>query len=295
MKKTSTYSTRTSYIAHTTNATHAAHAARTPQKRKHPVVFGIVSIAIILVVATVLITALSNVNKSTMPYDWSYLTWDDSSRPIYEEEGKYTSVLGVDVSSYDKDFDWEAAANDGISFTFIRIGWRGYTEGGLNTDEYFAQNYAGAKECGLDVGVYFFSSAITEEEAVEEAQFVLDQLDAVGAQLDLPVAFDLENVSDSQGRANNLSSSQASAIANAFCETIEAAGYETIIYGNISDLARYNESVTTKADRDVWLAEYETSTPSADFNFTIWQFSAYGYIEGISRNVDLDIMFIPTS
>jgi lysozyme len=292
MKKTATYSARTMHAAHAARAAHATHAT---QKRKHPVIFGIIAIVIILILATVLITALNNSNKSVMPYDWSYLSLDDSGRPVYEEEGKYTSVLGVDVSSYDKDFDWEAATNDGISFTFIRIGWRGYTEGGLNTDEYFTQNYTGAKESGLDVGVYFFSSATTEEEAKEEAQFVIDQLDSVDAQLDLPVAFDLENVSDSEGRANNLSSEQASAIANAFCETIESSGYETIIYGNISDLARYDKSVTTEANRNVWLAEYETSAPSADFNFAIWQFSAYGYIEGISRNVDLDIMFVPTS
>ena len=130
-----------------------------------------------------------------------------------------------------------------------------------------------------------------EAEAVEEAEFVLAQLSDIGAQLELPIVFDHERVSASNGRANNLSNAQASAIANAFCARIEAAGYQTMIYGNLRDLGRYNEDVT--ATREVWLAEYETHVPAARFPFSFWQYTDAGHINGINRNVDISIRFVP--
>ena len=266
-----------------------------PQKRKNSPAGFLVFALVVLAVIAFAVNALTKENNVFEPEPLTYpaenFMWDSNNRPTYFEEGAYTSELGVDVSEHNGEFDWHAAANDGMSFAFIRLGWRGYSEGILHVDEYFTRNYLGARSEGFDVGVYFFSSAINEAEAVEEAEFVLAQLSDIGAQLELPIVFDHERVSASNGRANNLSNAQASAIANAFCARIEAAGYQTMIYGNLRDLGRYNEDVT--ATREVWLAEYETHVPAARFPFSFWQYTDAGHINGINRNVDISIRFVP--
>lgn len=225
------------------------------------------------------------------PYDWANLTWENGI-PTYTVDGKVSSMFGVDVSTHDGAFDWETAAADGVEFAYIRLGWRGYTEGGLNVDDQFAANYAGARSQGLKVGVYFFSCAITPDEAREEADLVIDELASAGATLDLPIAFDFERIGSPDARTNHLKRAEVAAIANAFCERLEEAGYETIIYGNQRDLAFYQESVTD--DRRVWLAEYDTNHPTAQFDFCMWQFTSTGQLDGIGRNVDLDILFLNT-
>lgn len=248
-------------------------------------VFGLVGLAVVAVLVYLLF--LRDVYVS--PYNWKNLSWDEKNMPTYAEKGQVASRLGCDVSAYDGAFDWQAASRNGLDFTFIRLGWRGYTEGRLNVDGCFYQNLANAKAAGFDVGVYFFSSAITEEEAREEADFVLAELAIANVQPDLPIAFDLEPVPDAAGRANNLSPEQATAVANAFCRRIEAAGHQTAIYGNQHDLARFDNSATS--NRIVWLAEYEVEYPTAQRDFTIWQYTENGHIPGIERGVDLDIWF----
>lgn len=275
----------------------AKHAKQTPTKRSSNtrcsatlllLVLGIVVVFGLL--ANALFGFFSTGYQS--PYTWSNLKWYSSDRPTYTEKGQVASKLGIDVSAYDHDIDWEAVANDGIEFAIIRAGWRGYTEGGLHEDVNFRDNIAGAQEAGLQVGVYLFSSAINEAEAREEALFVISLLREVGVTPSLPVVFDHEPVSSSDGRANGLDTKTASAVANAFCTEIEAAGLKTMIYGNQSDLARYNNSVT--AQRPVWFAQYGVSQPTAEFDFSLWQFTSTGTVAGIDRNVDLDIWFTTT-
>ncbi len=228
----------------------------------------------------------------TSPYTWSNLSWTSDNRPVYTEEGVVASKLGIDVSAYDKDIDWEAVAHDGIEFAIIRAAWRGYTEGGLNEDVNFRTNITQAHAAGLQLGVYLFSSAISEDEAREEARFVLGLLQETGIALDLPVVFDHEPVPSSDGRANSLDRETITSIAHAFCQEIEAAGLPTMIYGNPSDLARYDESVT--ANRPVWLAHYDTAHPTVDYDFSLWQYTSTGVVAGITRNVDLDVWFTTT-
>ncbi len=222
------------------------------------------------------------------PYAWEGLGVDENGRLTYSENGQIVSRVGIDVSHYQGVIDWEAVAADGIDFVFVRVGYRGYTSGGLLADTYYAENLDGATAAGLDVGAYFFSQAITVEEALEEAEFVLSLL--AGRDLTYPVAFDHEPVSDSSGRANNLDSETLTTCAEAFCARIEEAGYSAILYGNAADMARYQVSVTE--NRAVWFAEYNVSTPSAQFDFAIWQYSNAGTVAGISTFVDLNIAFL---
>ena len=253
------------------------------------VVLALVAIGL---VAAVTFMLLSGPKGYVSPYNWDNLTWDAKGRPHYTEKGKPASLLGVDVSAYDKDVNWKAVAADGFDFTILRVGWRGYTEGGLYEDDYFVQNLRGAKEAGLLVGVYIFSSAITPDEAREEANFALSIVRREGVLLDLPIVFDHEPVKSSDGRANRLTQEQATAIASAFCTRVEAAGYQAMIYGNQKDMARFDKEM--RSQRPLWLAEYGSRTPSAQFDFCFWQYTSTGSVAGHDRDFDLDIWFTTT-
>ena len=161
----------------------------------------------------------------------------------------------------------------------------------MHVDDFFTQNLSGAKDAGIDVGVYFFSQAITEEEAREEARFVLKQLD--GASLDYPIAFDMEPSPEGGGRADALTREEATAIANAFCDEIQKNGYRTIIYGNSYDLSKYDLSALTGR---IWLAQYD-GKPDGSISFVMWQYTPKGTVAGISGSVDLnlDLSDVPKS
>lgn len=222
------------------------------------------------------------------PYDWNALerTGDQGDRLVYREDGTVRSQVGVDVSSYQGAIDWNAVAADGINFAFVRVGSRGYTEGALYADERYAENIDGATSAGLNVGAYFFSQAVSVEEAREEADFVLKLL--AGRHLAMPVVFDHEPVSNTAGRANNLDRETLTAIAQAFCERLEQGGYSTMIYGNKGDMARYDR--TQLGNRQIWFAEYDATKPSAPFDFAIWQYTNAGTVAGIATAVDLNLL-----
>jgi GH25 family lysozyme M1 (1,4-beta-N-acetylmuramidase) len=221
------------------------------------------------------------------PYDWTNLIRRDG-RFAYEQNGAVVSRFGIDVSEHQGVIDWDAVANDGVTFAFIRLGNRGYTEGGLQLDAQYSANIEGAQAAGIEVGVYFFSQAINEDEAREEAEFVLEHLG--GRPLDYPVVYDFEPVGASNGRANRLSPQQVTSNARAFCERIETDGYSTMVYGNAGDLARYGAEFL--ATHEVWYAEYDAMQPNGQFDFVIWQFTSNGSIAGITPRVDLNIQFI---
>lgn len=221
------------------------------------------------------------------PYTWENLVYDQGRFSYYKEDA-LVSRIGIDVSSYQKTIDWQAVAADGIDFAFIRLGYRGATEGQLYLDEYFYDNIKEAQAAGIPVGVYFFSQAIEKEEALEEAEFTLSHL--AGIELDYPVVFDHEPVSGVDSRANNLSSEQLSACAKVFSEHIKRSGYDTMLYGNKSDIARYDSDLV--AHCEVWFAEYDAPLPSGQFDFTIWQYTNRGSVAGISTYVDMNIHFL---
>ena len=235
------------------------------------------------------------------PYDWSHLTWT-GDRLSYDD-GHVVSRLGVDVSDHQGDIDWASVAADGIDFAMVRLGYRGYTEGALNEDARATTNIDAAQRAGLDVGAYFFSQATSAEEAREEAEFVLSILD--GRALELPVAFDHEPIVGATGRANDVDGAVLAECASLFCETLEGAGYSTMVYGNRQDLERFVEAGGTQLDgsagaartleeelgeRPIWFAEYGVATPTAPLTFAIWQYTNLGTVAGISTTVDMNLM-----
>ena len=275
-----------------------AHRLQRLSAKGKTVGFGIFLVCSIFVVALIgscvynlfLLSPFSSQQKVSSPYDWSNLT-DESGRLSYVQNGQTISRTGIDVSSHQQQINWNFVAQDGISFAYIRLGYRGSSEGTLYVDDFFAQNLSGAKGAGIDVGVYFFSQAITEEEAREEARFVLKQLD--GTSLDYPIAFDMEPSPEGGGRADALTREEATAIANAFCDEIQKSGYRAIIYGNSYDLSKYDLSALTGR---IWLAQYD-GKPDGSISFVMWQYTPKGTVAGISGSVDLnlDLSDVPKS
>ena len=276
-----------------------AHRLQRLSAKGKTVGFGIFLVCSIFVVALIgscvynlfLLSPFSSQQKVSSPYDWSNLKTDESGRLSYVQNGQTISRTGIDVSSHQQQINWNSVAQDGISFAYIRLGYRGSSEGTLYVDDFFAQNLSGAKNAGIDVGVYFFSQAITEDEAREEARFVLKQLD--GASLDYPIAFDMEPSPEGGGRADALTREEATAIANAFCDEIQKSGYRAIIYGNSYDLSKYDLSALTGR---IWLAQYD-GKPDGSISFVMWQYTPKGTVAGISSSVDLnlDLSDVPKS
>lgn len=224
-------------------------------------------------------------DRYASPYDWSNLDRTDG-RYAYVVNGQVKSRFGIDVADHQGYIDWDAVAADGVEFAIIRLGYRGSTEGDLYLDDYFEYNLEAAKAAGIDCGVYFFSQAVTVEEAREEAAFVLGALDDKA--LEYPVVFDWERVSGvGETRTSGLVSTELPAIADAFCDEIEAGGYRVSLYGNSRDLSYYSSEVL--AGRGVWWAEYNTAAPLHNLDIDMWQYSSDGHVDGIETTVDMDI------
>lgn len=250
-------------------------------------VVAVVLIVVLLIAGVRAFSALTSLDfgEYESPYDWSNLDRTDG-RYAYVVDGQVKSRLGIDVSEHEYDIDWGAVAADGIDFAMIRLGYRGATEGVLYVDECFETNITGAKAAGLDCGVYFFSQAVTVEEAVEEADFVLENLG--GMSLEYPIAYDFEYVPGvGENRTAGLTAEDHSAIADAFCDRIEQAGYKTLVYGNMYDLQNYD--IDALNGRGIWWAEYGVTSPSHYLDIAIWQYASDGYVDGIDEEVDLNI------
>lgn len=207
----------------------------------------------------------------------------------YTGDERYDYRLGVDVSSFQGDIDWEKVRDAGMEFAILRLGYRGYGQAGtLCLDKKFEQNLEGARAQGLDVGVYFFAQAVNEEEAVEEAEFVLQYLD--GCELQLPVVYDPESILEDEARTDHVTGEQFTKNTLAFCERIEEAGYEAMVYSNMLWEA-YKLDLKQLADYQIWYADYE-ELPQTPYRFTFWQYTNTGRIDGIPGEVDIDIQLI---
>lgn len=210
---------------------------------------------------------------------------EDGFRYMTYEFGRYT--LGVDVSSHQEEIDWQQAADAGIEFAMIRVGYRGYTMGTLNADSYFVRNIEGALDAGLQVGVYFFSQAVTVEEALEEAQYTLEKIRDYP--IEFPVVFDWERQEVSTSRTKDTDEDTIAACAVAFCEAVKAAGYTPMFYS--SPNKAYELELGYLSDYPFWLAHYtkDMAPSSYQYHFDIWQYTSSGTVPGISTNVDMNI------
>lgn len=197
-----------------------------------------------------------------------------------------TGTFGIDVSSWNGNIDWTKVAKSGVNYAIIRCGFRGSTAGGLVEDSKFAQNIKNATAAGIKVGVYFFTQAVSEAEAVEEASMVLGLIKDY--KLKYPVFIDVENATN--GRANNLSKDTRTAIVKAFCKTITGAGYKAGVYANRTWLTnKLNASELN--EYAIWLAQY-VSSPTYTSRYDVWQYSSTGAISGITGEVDLNLSYL---
>ena len=210
----------------------------------------------------------------------------------------HTVRHGIDVSYYQKNIDWNAVKASGVEFVFVRVGYRGYApEGNIAVDPYAKQNLQGAINAGLKVGAYVFSQAVNEAEAIQEAQFALQQV--AGYNITMPIVMDFEYAYYSNGAegrlaAAHLSRDQHTAIVNAFGATIRNAGYEPMIYANKSMLE--NSLNSWSIPYKIWLARYPQSVPLAagyGGNYEFWQYTSGGYVNGIAGRVDCNFWYEP--
>ncbi|HOO80161.1 MAG TPA: glycoside hydrolase family 25 protein, partial [Lachnospiraceae bacterium] len=197
------------------------------------------------------------------------------------------ALKGVDVSQHQGAIDWEAVADSGVDYAMIRVGFRGYGSGALVLDECFEANITSARAAGLEVGVYFFTQAITIAEAQEEAQFVLDAI--APYQLSYPIVIDIEKPEDSEARAMSLSVVDRTSIVKAFCDSITAAGYEPMLYGNTYSFFAMVD-IEQLCDYPIWYAFYN-DYPYYPYALRSWQYTAQGTIPGIDGPADLNLWF----
>lgn len=206
----------------------------------------------------------------------------------YLENGEVVSHKGIDVSRYQGKIDWEKVAADGVEYAIIRVGVRGYgTEGKLLLDEKFEENVKGAIEAGIDVGVYFFTQAITEEESLEEANLVLEAV--AGYDITYPIVYDVEKTGASDGRMNQLTVEERTRMAHVFIDRIKEAGYTPMIYANM-EMWSVLLDMSEFEDVEKWFAYYGTEL-YFPYEYAIWQYSDTGRVDGIQGDVDMNISF----
>lgn len=193
---------------------------------------------------------------------------------------------GIDVSSHQEEIDWQAVASSGVEYAMIRVGYRGYDQGGLHIDPYAEANLQGALDAGLSVGVYFYSQAISVEEAREEAEMLLNFIR--GWDITYPVVFDWEWVG-ADARTAEVSSRTVTDCTLEFCRMVEEAGYTPAFYFN-QDLAQNTFHLRELQKYDFWLAQYQEAMTFA-YDVDMWQYSCTGQVPGITGDVDLNLCF----
>lgn len=207
----------------------------------------------------------------------------------YVKDGQVLSYKGIDVSRFQGDIDWNAVAESGVSFAFIRVGNRGYGTGVIVDDSKFEANIQKANEAGIKVGVYFFSQAITEEEALEEVNYVLEKI--APYQVECPVVVDLEMIAGAEGRADALTPEERTHIMKTFCDAVAEAGYKPMIYMNL-EMAAIRVNMEELEAYDKWFAYYNPEM-YFPYEYKVWQYSEKGTVDGVPNQVDLNICFEP--
>lgn len=203
------------------------------------------------------------------------------------EENEIKTRKGIDVSKFQGDINWEKVANDGIEFAYIRLGYRGYGSGKIVLDETYEDNITGCNEAGIDTGVYFFTEAISEREAIEEADYVLENIRDY--QVDLPIVIDVEESASSDSRTKDLTQEERTEIVKAFCNRIIDAGHEVMIYGNMKSMLIMMD-VEELENYDKWFAYYKYPL-RYPYKMKVWQYTASGKVDGIKGDVDINIEF----
>lgn len=223
--------------------------------------------------------------------DWENLELGEDNRYTYYENGEVVSKAGIDVSYHQGDIDWERVAADGIDFAMIRIGYRGYEKGIMHRDELSESYISGAQAAGIDVGVYFYSQAVSEAEAREEAVYVCGLIK--DSEIKYPVVFDWELPDDSEARTLGTTTETLNKCAAAFCQEITDRGYTAMLYSNLK-MALTKYDMQTLSAYDFWYVEYKDghNPPSYPYELQMWQYASDGRVDGIDGYVDMNISFV---
>lgn len=227
---------------------------------------------------------ITSVNYSSgIVLEDTYWETDDKGFMNYNKEG-YSSSVGIDISQWVEDIDFTAVKKYGVEYVILRLGYRGYTEGGLFSDENFEKYIKAAQKAGLKVGVYFVTQAISEDEAIEEAEYVLKYIS--GHKIEMPVYIDMEEVYDT-ARTDEMTADDFTRIAAAFCKKVEEAGYRGGIYANET---WFNNKLDFDKIKhyDIWLAKY-SDILSTDLAINMWQYSSEGTVDGTEMWVDMNV------
>ncbi|MBE6860736.1 MAG: glycoside hydrolase family 25 protein [Ruminococcus sp.] len=207
---------------------------------------------------------------------------------FYTENGKIASKFGIDVSEHQGDIDWKKVKEAGVEFAIIRVGNRTYGGGEIHIDEKVHQNLENAIANDIEVGVYFFSQAINTDEALEEADALLEIIEKYD--ITYPVVYDWEIIYDDKARTDNVPVDVLTDCCITFCERIKSSGYTPMIYQN-KRTTLFKLDLPRLQDYDFWLAEYNDGA-TYYYDYDIWQYSCKGKIPGISGDVDLNLSFV---
>lgn len=206
---------------------------------------------------------------------------------FYKENGQITSIPGIDVSEHQGDIDWQKVKDAGIEFAIIRVGYRTYGGGEITLDTAFEKNLKNADEAGIKVGVYFYSQAVTPEEAIKEADIVIDAIEPYN--ITYPVIFDWELIFNDSARTDKITVDDLAESCIAFCERVKSAGYTPMIYQN-KNTSMFKLDLPRLQDYDFWLAEYNDK-PTYYYDYQMWQYSSTGKVPGVNGDVDMNICF----
>ncbi len=259
-------------------------------------IFLITSLLVLAVVINVSFSHIleNNIKMSEITRANNELVYNDSTKPIYNDvtgethrtieytEGK---SYGIDVSAWQGKIDWAKVKQSGTEFAIIRVGFRGYEKGDINIDKYFYTNMNGALANGIKVGVYFYSAAKNEKEAIDEAKFVEDKIEPYRNLITYPVVFDLEKIN--LDRLTGISGTQVTKNAIAFLDHIQNAGYTPMFYTGIIH-TRIAWHMDKLEKYPIWLADYVDKT-NYQGKYDMWQYTSSGKVKGISGRVDLNV------
>lgn len=222
-------------------------------------------------------------------YDYKNLKDQDGIKKYSDQDNGIVSKLGIDISEFQGEIDWQQVEDFGVEFVIIRLGYRAYGENGeLVLDAGFEQNVQGAIEAGLEVGVYFFSQAVSDAEAKEEAEYVLEQIKPY--KIEGPIVFDTEEIKNGEARTDINTVEQYTSNCVNFCETVKASGYEPMIYANMKWMA-FSLDLEQLTEYPFWYADYHEE-PQCPYHFEMWQYTETGVIPGIESNVNINLWFV---
>lgn len=210
----------------------------------------------------------------------------------YTKKGApYKVVNGVDISRHQGEVDFELLKKNGYEFVILRLAYRryGYESGNLVKDENFDRYYEDAKKAGFKIGVYVYSQAINDEEALEEAKIVIDNL--TPDMLDLPVVYDPEFVFYDEARTDEVAEEVFCRNTELFFDEVEKAGFKTMLYANLMwKFFVFTPEILNKYE--MWFAQY-SKKPTSPYKYTFWQYSGGSKIDGVEKPCDMNVWFIP--